>query len=147
MTFVHLNVRSHASLLHASNKPDDIVKRAADLGQPAIALTDYGNVSNAIHFYRAAKKAGVKPILGVEVFFTENNAEYRNQKVRGMRHLVLLAENEEGWQNIVRIVSESNTPDNFFYKPRVDFASLTRPTTSSTSRVWILPCLRGGARA
>jgi DNA polymerase-3 subunit alpha len=126
MTFVHLNVRSHASLLHASSQPDDIVKRVAALGQDAVALADYGNVSNAINFYRAAKKEGVKPILGVEVFFTESNAEYRDQKIRQTRHLLLLAENEEGWRNIVRLVSDSNRPENFYFKPRVDFEMLEK---------------------
>jgi len=126
MTFVHLTTHSHASLLHASSKPEELIAQAKLLGQPAMALTDYGNVSNAIHFYKAAEKAGIKPILGVEIFFTEDNTEYRDQKIRVTRHLVLLAENDKGWKNIVRMVSEANRPENFFYRPRVDFAMLEK---------------------
>ena len=126
MNFVHLTTHSHASLLHASSKPQDLVDQAKKAGQSAIALTDYGTVSNAIHFYRAAKGVGIKPILGATVFFTENNEEYRDQKIRQTRQLTLIAENDTGWRNIVRLVSEANRAENFYFRPRIDFKMLER---------------------
>ncbi len=94
------------------------------MGQPAVALMDYGNVFNAIPFYRAAQEEGVKPILGVEVFLTVNNEQARIQKDRKVWHLSLLAENNTGWQNICRLLSLSNNEDNFYFRPRVDFNML-----------------------
>lgn len=121
MTFVHLNVRSKASILYGSADIKKIVTKAKELGQPAVALTDYSNVFNAINFYRAAKSAGIKPIMGVDLFFCEDAEQLRIQKVRQVTHIVLLAENNIGWQNICRVMSVANSPDNFYYSPRVDF--------------------------
>lgn len=126
MNFVHLNVKSHASFLHSSIKTKDLIKKAKELNQGAVALTDYGNVFNAISFYKDATKNSIKPILGAEVFFVEDRQEYRVQKIRKVFHLILLAENNEGWKNIVRLVSEANSEDSFFYKPRVDFTLLEK---------------------
>jgi len=126
MTFVHLNVHSKASMLYASADNKALVKQAKEFGQPAIALTDYGNVYDAINFYKMAESQGIKPILGATLFFCEDAAELRVQKSRAFNHIVLLAENDIGWQNITRLISHSNDEDHFFYNPRIDFDLLEK---------------------
>lgn len=126
MTFVHLNVHSKASMLYGSADINELVSKAKELGQPAIALTDYSNVFNAIKFYTACKDAGVKPILGVDVLFCDDVSESKSHKIRQAYHLTLLAENEAGWRNIARIVSEAQDPDHFYYRARVDFDTLEK---------------------
>jgi DNA polymerase-3 subunit alpha len=124
MTFAHLSVHSKASMLYGSADIKELVARAKELGQPAVALTDYTNVFAAINFYSEATKAGVKPILGADVLFCEDAEQLKVHKVRQVSHLVLLAESEEGWKNITRILSKAGSEDYFFYNPRVDFKLL-----------------------
>jgi len=124
MTFTHLNVHSKASMLYGSADIKKIVARAKELGQPAVALTDYSNVFETVNFCREAEAAGVKPILGVDLYFCEDAEQLRIQKVRQVSHIVLLAENETGWKNITRLLSHANSPDYFFYSPRIDFSLL-----------------------
>ena len=124
MSFTHLNVHSKASMLVGSAGIKDLVKKAKEHGQEAIALTDYSNLFNAIDFYKAAQSEGVKPIFGVDLYFCDDAEQYRLQKLRQVHHVVLLAENEEGWKNIARIVSKAHSPEYFFYKPRIDFGVL-----------------------
>jgi len=126
MTFVNLSVRSKASMLYGSADIKNVVSRAKELGQPAVALTDYSNLYDAISFYREATNAGVKPILGVDLFFCEDALEARDQKVRQVTHIVLLAENETGWKNISRLVSMAHSEEYYYYNPRVDFALLEK---------------------
>ncbi len=126
MTFVSLHTHSHGSFLDASAKPGELAKRAKELGMPALALTDHGNLYNAIPFYLACEKEGVKPILGVEFNFVDDCQESRDMKQRHVKHIVLLAENRAGWRNIVQLATESNQEENFFYKPRIDFKMLER---------------------
>lgn len=113
-------------MLYGSADIKKLAKKAKELGQDTIALTDYGNLYNAINFYRAATDEGVKPVLGVTVLFCEDAAELKVQKSRRFNHLVLLAENDIGWKNITRIVSASNDKDHYFYVPRVDFNLLSQ---------------------
>jgi DNA polymerase-3 subunit alpha len=126
MNFTHLSVHSKASMLYGSADVKDIVTRVKELGQTSIALTDYCNLYNAIEFYRQAKAAGVKPILGVDLLFCEDCEQLRIQKVRHVSHIILLAENDIGWRNITRLVSESSNEDNYYYNPRVDFKLLEK---------------------
>lgn len=126
MNFTHLNVRSKASMLYGSANIKDIVAKVKEIGQTAVALTDYANVFNAIEFYKQAKSAGVKPILGVDVFFCEDVEQSKIQKMRQVSHLILLAENDIGWKNITRIISESNDEAHYYYNPRVDFNLLEK---------------------
>jgi len=126
MNFTHLNVHSKASMLYGSANVKDIIKCVKDLGQTSVALTDYSNLFNAIEFYKQAKTAGLKPILGVDIFFCEDAEQLRIQKVRQVSHLILLAETDEGWKNIARIVSEANSEANYYYNPRVDFKLLEK---------------------
>lgn len=126
MTFAHLSVHSKASMLYGSANVQDIVAKAKELGHTSIAITDYSNLFNAIHFYNAAKSAGINPILGVDIFFCEDCEELRLQKVRQVSHLILLAENDIGWKNITRLVSAANNESNYYYSPRIDFKLLEK---------------------
>ena len=102
--FVHLHTHSHYSLLDGLAKIDQLVDRAKELEMPALALTDHGNLYGAIEFYQKAKKAGIKPILGVEAYLAPRNC---TDKVYGVDnkyfHLTLLCENNEGWQNVIPV--------------------------------------------
>jgi DNA polymerase-3 subunit alpha len=113
-------------MLYGSADIKKLVKKAKECNQQAIALTDYSNLFNAVNFYKEATHVGIKPILGVDVLFCEDCDEYKEQKIRQTNHLVLLAENDIGWKNITRIVAESNTGDNFYFSPRIDFKILEK---------------------
>src|SRR5689334_12404679 len=126
MNFTHLSVHSKASMLYGSANVKDIIKRVKELGQNAVAITDYANLCNAIEFYKQAKAAGIKPILGADILFCEDAEQLRIQKVRQVSHMILLAENDTGWKNLTRIVSEANGEDNYYYNPRVDFKLLEK---------------------
>ncbi len=123
-SFVHLHVHSRASFLDASCSVEALANQAKDLGMPAIALTDHNNLFNAMPFYKACKKAGVKPILGVEINFVEDCKEAIQLKNKNVYHAVLLAETDEGWRNIVKMVSLANDERHFYYSPRIDFETL-----------------------
>ncbi len=118
--FTHLHTHSHYSLLDGLAKIDDLIARAKELGMEALALTDHGNLYGSIEFYKKAKKAGLKPILGVETYLTPNGHQNKRAKIDDkFYHLILLAENRTGWQNLVQLVTKSYL-DGFYYKPRID---------------------------
>ena len=119
-SFVHLHVHSHYSLLDGMAKIGELIKRAKDLGMPALALTDHGNMYGAIEFYEKAKDADIKPIIGAEIYLTENRRE-RGENGKGEKpyHLLLLVKNEEGYRNLLKIVSAAHL-EGFYYKPRAD---------------------------
>ncbi len=118
--FVHLHTHSHYSLLDGLAKINDLVARTKELGMDALALTDHGNLYGAIEFYKAAKKAGIKPILGVEAYLAPHGHLNKRAGVDEKRyHLVLLAKNNTGWKNIIQLVTKSNL-EGFYYKPRID---------------------------
>ncbi|MCF8009959.1 MAG: DNA polymerase III subunit alpha [Clostridiales bacterium] len=118
--FVHLHVHTEYSLLDGAARIDRTVKKAVNLGMPAIAITDHGTMFGVVDFYKACKKEGIKPILGCEVYVAPRTIEDRTPKVDDSSyHLVLLAENQEGYQNLLNLVSISFTKG-FYYKPRVD---------------------------
>ncbi len=122
--FVHLHVHSEYSLLDGACRIDRLFARVKELGQTAVALTDHGVLYGAMDFYRAAKKAGVKPILGCEVYLaprTRHDREYAEDK--SPNHLILLCENKRGFENLTKLVSRSYT-EGFYIKPRVDYELL-----------------------
>ena len=125
MAFTHLHVHTEYSLLDGSSKIGELVAKAADLGMDSMAITDHGAMYGVIDFYRAAKQAGIKPIIGCEVYVTPGS-RFDRETVHGedrYYHLVLLAENNTGYQNLMKIVSRGFV-DGFYYKPRVDMETL-----------------------
>ena len=125
MAFTHLHVHTEYSLLDGSSKIKELAVRAKELGMDSMAITDHGAMSGVIDFYRAAREAGIKPILGCEVYVAPGS-RFDRENVHGedrYYHLVLLAENNEGYQNLMKIVSKGYV-DGFYYKPRVDMEVL-----------------------
>ena len=120
MSFVHLHVHTEYSLLDGACRLDRLCSAAKECGQNAIAITDHGNLFGAVDFYKAAKKHGIKPIIGCEVYVASRS---RFDKVHGIdsnrHHLVLLCENETGYKNLIKLVS-SSWVDGFYTKPRID---------------------------
>ena len=119
MKFVHLHTHSHFSLLDGLIKIDELVARAKELGMEALALTDHGNLYGAVEFYKKAIKEGIKPILGMEAYIAPNSRFEKNGKENKYRHLTLIAENQTGWQNLIKISTKSHL-EGFYYKPRAD---------------------------
>ncbi len=127
MAFTHLHVHTKYSLLDGASKIPELIGRAAQLGMDSIAITDHGVMYGVIEFYKEAKKQGIKPIIGCEVYVAPGS---RLEKSGGSGddkyyHLVLLAENNEGYSNLVKIVSMGFI-DGFYYKPRVDYEVLRK---------------------
>ncbi len=122
--FVHLHNHSDFSLLDGASSIPAMVKKAAELRMPALALTDHGSLFGAVQFYHEARKAGVKPILGMEAYVTRGARSERNPKETA-HHLVLLARDEAGFRNLMRLSSIAFL-EGFYYKPRVDHDDLAR---------------------
>jgi len=124
--FVHLHTHSHFSLLDGLSKIEQIIERAKEYKMNSLALTDHGNLYGAIEFYKKAKEAGIKPILGVETYLAPNGMLNKRPKIDELRyHLVLLAKNKEGWKNIIKLVTAANL-EGFYYKPRIDKELLSK---------------------
>ncbi|MCZ7557401.1 MAG: DNA polymerase III subunit alpha [Bacteroidia bacterium] len=131
--FIHLHNHSHYSLLDAACTVDDLVAATVENGMGAFALTDHGVMFGAMEFFRKASKAGIKPILGNEMYmvtrgsrFDRNAAETHPEgKRHGYNHLVLLAKNEVGYRNLIKLTTYGHT-EGFYYKPRIDFELLRR---------------------
>jgi DNA polymerase-3 subunit alpha len=120
--FVHLHVHSDYSLLDGSNRVEDIAKKAAEYNMPAVALTDHGNMMGVVYFEEACQKAGVKPIIGCEVYVAPQGRADRTALVEGQRryfHMCLFAKNEIGYKNLLVLTSRAYT-EGFYYRPRID---------------------------
>ncbi len=124
MDFTHLHVHTEYSLLDGSAKIKNLVKRAKELGYDSLAITDHGVMYGVIDFYEAAKAEGIKPIIGCEIYVSPGSRFDRetNRGEERYYHLVLLAENNQGYKNLSKIVSRGFT-EGFYYKPRVDMES------------------------
>lgn len=129
MAFVHLHNHTEYSLLDGATHIYDMVKRAADLGMPAVAITDHGVMSGVPELADACEKVKketgvwVKPIFGCEIYFT-TDSELKKEK-RRLHHMILLAKNNTGYHNLLKLVSESHV-DNFYYRPRTTFEMLQK---------------------
>lgn len=124
--FVHLHCHSEYSLLDGLSRVHDLVDRAAELGQPAVALTDHGTMYGTIEFYRAAKAAGVKPIIGVETYLARRTMQDKDPQLDKPRfHMLLLAQDQTGYRNLLQIASASQL-EGYYYKPRIDRAFMAQ---------------------
>ncbi len=151
-SFVHLHLHTQYSLLDGTTRIEPLIAQASRFGMPAVAMTDHGNLFGAIEFYRTAKKAGIKPIIGCEMYLAPKNR--RDREAQGVGeddysvgggattpyfHLILLAANETGYRNLMRMVSIANM-EGFYYKPRIDKELLNR---HSAGLIGLSGCLRG----
>jgi DNA polymerase III subunit alpha len=125
MSFVHLHQHTEYSLLDGATRPEALAKRVAQLGMPACAITDHGNMFGAVEFYNAMKKEGVKPIIGCEMYVAYGSRHDKAGVEDGQadaganNHLIVLAQNDAGYKNLVKLVSAGYT-EGFYYKPRID---------------------------
>ena len=136
MSFTHLHLHTEYSLLDGSSKIKELAKRVKELGMDSVAITDHGVMYGVIDFYKACKAEGIKPIIGCEVYVTGGS---RLVKETGYYHLVLLAENDTGYHNLMKIVSRGFT-EGFYYKPRVDYEVLEK---YSEGIIALSACLAG----
>ena len=120
MSFTHLHVHTEYSLLDGAARINDLLDAAKNFGMTSLAITDHGTMYGVIDFYKAAKKRGIKPIIGCEVYVAPQSRLDR-EKTDGTKyfHLILLAENNTGYKNLVKLASRAAT-EGFYYRPRVD---------------------------
>ncbi len=138
--FVHLHVHSHYSLLDGLAKIDELLDRAKELGMEALALTDHGVLYGAVEFHEKAKARGIKPIIGCEMYVAPNGRKNKRSKIDDVRHhLVLLAKNNTGYKNLMRLVTIAHL-EGFYYKPRVDKEILRK---HSEGLIGLSACIEG----
>jgi DNA polymerase-3 subunit alpha len=140
--FVHLHLHTDYSMLDGACDVEKLVQRVKELGMPAVAMTDHGNIFGAVHFVNAAHKAGVKPIVGCELYVCkkdDHNIERTPPEGDTYNHLLVLAENEEGYRNLAKITSEASLRG-FYYKPRVSKKFLAE---HSKGLIGLSGCLKG----
>ena len=137
--FVHLHVHTEYSLLDGSIRIKDLIHQTKELGMDSVAITDHGSMFGVIQFYKEAKKNGIKPIIGSEVYIAMNKYTEKEPKDKNNYHLVLLAENNQGYENLMKIVSEAYV-NGFYYKPRVDHDILRE---NSEGIIALSACLGG----
>src|SRR5437762_9637186 len=122
--FVHLHNHSEFSLLDGLQKTKNMVEYAKELGMKALAITDHGNMYGAIKFYKACVEAEIKPIIGCEIYVAKRSLHDKDAGVdKDYNHLILLAENEKGYKNLMKIVTVSYL-EGYYYKPRTDLELL-----------------------
>ncbi len=137
--FVHLHLHSQFSLLDGANRLDDVIKAAGEAGMPAVALTDHGNMFGAIEVYNKARAAGIKPIIGIEAYVAQGSRLDRTPGRGSSNHLVLLAKDETGYRNLLKLTSSAFL-EGFYYKPRVDKELLWK---HSEGLICLSACLKG----
>ena len=138
--FTHLHVHSHYSLLDGLPKIDQIIDHIKELGMDSVALTDHGVLYGAVEFYKKAKAKGIKPIIGCEAYVAKGKMEDKRPNIDGKKyHLVLLVKNEQGYKNLVKLMTEAHLRG-FYYKPRFDEELLAK---HSQGLIGLSACLQG----
>lgn len=139
-SFVHLHLHTEYSFLDGAVRMKELMKKAKDLGMPAVAITDHGNLHGAIEFYQEATKAGIKPIIGCEAYMAPGAMKDRPTNQRDAAyHFTLLAKDETGYRNLVKMISTAHL-DGFHYKPRIDKELLAK---HSSGLIGLSGCLKG----
>ena len=141
-SFVPLHCHSFFSLLDGLASPKDIVKRCVELGLPGCAITDHGTLAGMKQFYDECKKAKIQPIIGCEMYICEHDATIKNNTNRKRWHLIVLAKNDQGIKDLMSLVSESNKPELFYYKPRISVEGLA-PFASKGNLIILSACIGG----
>ena len=126
MSYSVLHCHSMMSLLDGLSKFDDLASRCKEIGATACAITDHGNIAGSVKFYQSMKKAGIKPILGCELYICEQSPTIKEVSNKKLSHFLVLAKNLKGWKNLIQLVSLSNSPDFYYHKPRLDLEPLAR---------------------
>ena len=140
MKFTHLHVHSHYSLLDGLAKIDDLLDCVKESGMDSVALTDHGVLYGAVEFFKKAKAKGIKPIIGSEVYVAIEGMHQRRPNIDDKRyHLILLAKNEEGYKNLVKLISKAHL-EGFYYKPRIDEELLKE---HSKGLICLTACIQG----
>ncbi len=139
--FVHLHLHTQYSLLDGTIRLADLFKKARDYKMPAVAITDHGNMYGAVDFYQQAYKAGIKPIIGCELYVAPKSRFDKTSEGPGetARHLIVLAKNLQGYRNLIKLTS-SGFLEGFYYRPRVDKELLTK---HSEGLIATSACLHG----
>src|SRR3984893_16107147 len=137
--FVHLHLHTDYSLLDGACGVDGLIKRVADIGQKAVAMTDHGNIYGTVEFVEAAQKKSIKPIVGCELYVCKKDDHRAPPEGDTYNHLLVLAENEEGYRNLIKITSEASLRG-FYYKPRISKKFLA---DHSKGLIGLSGCLKG----
>src|ERR1051325_9969812 len=124
-SFPHPHVHAEYSLLDGMAKLEEMAHRTREMGMDGLALTDHGKLYGAVEFYLACKNAGIKPILGMEAYVAPGDHRSKTQADKDPSHLIVLAKNEAGWRNLIRL-STAGQVDGYYYKPRVDHELLAK---------------------
>jgi len=126
--FVHLHTHTEYSLLDGASRVSELVNAAKEAGQEALAITDHGSLYGVVPFYKACLAAGVKPIIGCETYVAQRSLHDKESRVdRDPHHLVLLAQNKTGYQNLLRMISTAHM-EGYYFRPRVDKELMARPS-------------------
>jgi DNA polymerase-3 subunit alpha len=124
--YVPLHCHTHFSLLDGLSKPDQIAKRCKEIGAKSCAITDHGNIAGSVKFYSEMIKNQIKPILGCEIYLCDQDPTIKDKSNKELSHFLVLAKNLKGWQNLISMISESNRPDFYYHKPRLNLETLAR---------------------
>jgi len=122
--YVPLHAHSHYSLLDGLSKPAKMAERCSKINVKSCALTDHGTIAGTVQFFQAMKAKGIKPILGCELYISQQDSQIKTKENSDLSHFILLAKNKTGWFNLIKIISETNKPENFYHKPRISFDRL-----------------------
>jgi len=139
--FAHLHLHTEYSMLDGSVRISDLMAKVSELGMPAVAMTDHGVLYGAVEFHKEAQKAGVKPLLGCELYVAPGSMHDKKASSgkEAAFHFTVLAENDEGWANLVKLVSAAHL-EGFYYKPRVDKELLAR---HAKGLIGLSGCMKG----
>lgn len=141
-TYIPLHCHSYYSLLDGLGSPKDIVSRCVELGLPGCSITDHGSIAGMKAFYDACREAKIQSILGAELYICEQDPTIKNNTNNRRHHLIVLAKNDQGIKDLMKLVSETNRPDYFYYKPRIDLDGIA-PFAQKGNLIFLTACIAG----